>query len=265
MGVISKILELFSGGKAKGTSHQQKESELLGGVGSESSAESNPGVGSRDQQSEGLVKKDSEKTSESDELDGSGEDPDSKSEDNSLERSDQVTILVVDDEEEVADIYAAWLKNGKSGEVKTAYGGEEALEMIDEDVDIVFLDRRMPDMSGDRVLRKIREQGIDCQVSMVTAVDPDFDIVDMEFDHYITKPVDEGDFKQATNKLIERMELDEETQEKQTLGLKKTILEDNQTEEEMEDNEDYDRLLGEMEEKNVDNDVDEDLGDFFSR
>ncbi len=44
-------------------------------------------------------------------------------------------------------------------------------------------------MSGDEVLDTIAERGIDPAVVMVTAVDPDFDIVEMPFDEYLTKPV----------------------------------------------------------------------------
>ena len=83
-------------------------------------------------------------------------------------------------------------------DVRTAYGGEEALEKADEDVDLVFLDRQMPDMSGDDVLERVRERGLDCRVVMVTAVDPDFDIVEMPFDDYLTKPVMRDDVNHPT-------------------------------------------------------------------
>ena len=81
-------------------------------------------------------------------------------------------VLVVEDEPDLADLYATWLKIDYS--VRTAYGGEEAVEQLDDEIDVVLLDRRMPGLSGDEVLTKIRERGIDCYVSMVTAVEPDF-------------------------------------------------------------------------------------------
>ena len=46
-------------------------------------------------------------------------------------------MLVVDDERDIADLYTTWL--GADHEVRTAYSGEEALEKVDEDVDIVEL------------------------------------------------------------------------------------------------------------------------------
>ncbi|PSP15165.1 DNA-binding protein, partial [Halobacteriales archaeon QH_10_67_13] len=86
------------------------------------------------------------------------------------------TVLVVDDERDVADAYAAQLE--EEFIVMTAYGGQQALDWIDASVDVVLLDRRMPDISGDEVLEKIHGRDLQARVAMVTAVDPDFDIID---------------------------------------------------------------------------------------
>jgi len=97
-------------------------------------------------------------------------------------------VVVVDDETHVADLYAEYLR--EDHEVTVAYGGEEALEVVDDEVDVVLLDRRMPRVSGGEVLEELRERGLDCRVVMVTAVEPEFDTVEMAFDDYVTKPVD---------------------------------------------------------------------------
>jgi len=96
-------------------------------------------------------------------------------------------VLVVDDEQDVADTYALRLE--RTYETRVAYGGEAALTMIDGDVDAVLLDRRMPDISGDDVLAEIRQRGHDCAVIMATAVDPDLNILEMDFDDYLCKPI----------------------------------------------------------------------------
>ncbi|WP_415380874.1 response regulator [Halosimplex sp. TS25] len=98
------------------------------------------------------------------------------------------TVLVVDDEVAVADVFA--LKLQEEYDTRVAYGGEEALEAIDESVDAVLLDRRMPDIHGDEVLAAIRERGYDCVVVMTTAVDPDLNILEMDFDDYLSKPIE---------------------------------------------------------------------------
>ncbi|WP_299335636.1 response regulator [Haloplanus sp.] len=116
------------------------------------------------------------------------------------------TILVVDDERDLADLYEVWLS--EEYRVRTAYGGEEALDVCDNAVDVVLLDRRMPDLSGDEVLERLRDQGNDCQVVMVTAVDPDFDILGMGFDDYVTKPVDRTELHTLVERMVTRREYD---------------------------------------------------------
>jgi DNA-binding response OmpR family regulator len=105
-----------------------------------------------------------------------------------------VRTLVVDDEQEVAEAYALRLRG--HCEVDTAYGGEGALSIIeDQSVDIVLLDRHMPGMSGDEVLSELDQRGFYGRVVMVTAVDPGVEVLDMPFDDYLCKPVDREDVR----------------------------------------------------------------------
>jgi DNA-binding response OmpR family regulator len=105
--------------------------------------------------------------------------------------------LVVDDEREVADAYALRLRG--HCEVETAYGGEEALAIVEErETDVVLLDRHMPrGLSGDEVLARLDERDFPGRVIMVTAIDPGFDVLDMPFDDYLCKPVDREDVRAA--------------------------------------------------------------------
>lgn len=96
-------------------------------------------------------------------------------------------VLVVDDEEDIRETFTLYLQN--EFEVRTATNGAEAVVELDPDVDVMLLDRRMPEMTGDEVLDHIADMPIDCYVVMVTAVDPDIDIVGMDVEEYIHKPV----------------------------------------------------------------------------
>ncbi|MFQ3283468.1 MAG: DNA-binding response OmpR family regulator [Natronomonas sp.] len=102
--------------------------------------------------------------------------------------SENATILAVDDERGLVDIYRTWF--GDKYDVRTAFGGREALSAFDDSVDLVVLDRRMPGLSGDEVLETLREDGHDCPVVMVTAVEPDEGMVELPFDEYVVKPID---------------------------------------------------------------------------
>ncbi|WP_311173658.1 bacterio-opsin activator domain-containing protein [Halobellus ordinarius] len=124
---------------------------------------------------------------------------------------DDPVVLVVDDDRDLTDTCAYWLR--EEYDVRVAYGGEEALEKMDDTVDVVLLDRRMPDLSGDEVLEAIDDRGFDCRVAMMTAVDPDTDIVEMPFDEYLVKPVGQDGLRETVEELLVRSEFDEEVRE----------------------------------------------------
>jgi DNA-binding response OmpR family regulator len=154
--------------------------------------------------------------------------------------SDRATVLLVDDEEEVADVYALRLET--EYEIRVAYGGEDALETIDVDVDVVLLDRRMPDLSGDEVLAKIREKGYDCRVIMLTAVDPGLDILEMPFDDYLCKPVEKEDLVSAIEQQLKIQEYDEQLSEYFEVTSKLALLESELPPRELEENDQLARL-----------------------
>jgi len=133
------------------------------------------------------------------------------------------SVLAVDDDRDLADTYALWLDD--EFDVETTYGGDEALERIDDDVDVVLLDRRMPGMSGGDVLDAIRERDLGCRVAMLTAVEPSDDIVDMPFDAYVTKPVTKDDLVDVVEDLYTRLELDDTLQEYYSVTSKIAALE----------------------------------------
>lgn len=163
----------------------------------------------------------------------------------SKSNSEEVTVLVVDDERDIADLYSTWL--GEEFEVRTAYGAQEALDQADEHLDVVFLDRQMPEMNGDEVLEVLRERDLKCRVVMVTAVDPDFDIVDMPFDDYLTKPVMLDDLHGATERMLTRESYDERMQEFFSLASKKATLEAEKDYVELQDNEEFEELESDVE------------------
>jgi len=158
---------------------------------------------------------------------------------------DDATVLIVDDEKPITDAYAQWLKDDFS--VRTAYSGSEALEKLDETVDVVLLDRRMPDLSGEDVLGEIHEQGLNCRVALVSAVEPDFDILELGFDAYLEKPVSEADeLLDTVRTLLRRTTYDVQIQRFLSLANKKAALETKKTPEALDASEEYERLTAEL-------------------
>ena len=100
------------------------------------------------------------------------------------------TILIVEDEESLADPLAFLLR--KEGfEPIVAHDGKTALEEFERhDVDIVLLDLMLPSMSGTDVCKQLRATS-SVPVIMVTARDSEIDkVVGLELgaDDYVTKP-----------------------------------------------------------------------------
>lgn len=177
-----------------------------------------------------------------------------------INENDRPTVLVVDDESDLADLYAAWLED--SYEVLVAYDGSSALDTVDESVDVVLLDRRMPDVSGDDVLERIRNVAPHCRVAMVTAVEPDVDIVNMGFDEYLQKPVDRDELHDTVERLLTRSTYDQRVQDLFAAITKRSLLDEQLSSRQLASSEEYQELIERIDDlrQNVD-DVVDDLGD----
>jgi DNA-binding response OmpR family regulator len=156
----------------------------------------------------------------------------------------QPTVLVVEDEQALVELYVRWLEDDYG--VRTAKGGMEALEAFDHEVDVVLLDRLMPGMSGDEVLAEIRDRSGDCKVAMVTAVEPDFEVITMGFDDYLTKPVEREQLLETIQRLLSRTEYADLEQELYALVSKQAVLESSKPAEVLDESEEYAELQTEI-------------------
>lgn len=155
------------------------------------------------------------------------------------------TVLVVDDDLELLDLYERFL--GSEYRVATAASGDAAIDRLDDDLDVVLLDRRMPETSGEEVLAAIHERGLDCRVAMVTAVPPDFDIVELGIDEYIVKPVTRLEVCRTVERLLLFEEFTERRRELNARRIKRNVLSIEKTGEELRESEEYRRLSREIE------------------
>jgi len=170
--------------------------------------------------------------------------------------SDRPVVLIVEDEPDVAETYRLWLR--EDYEVEMAHDGDEGLSKLDADVDVVLLDRMMPGLSGDEVLEKIRERDLDCRVSMVTAVEPDFDILEMGFDAYLSKPIRSEELHETVENLLDRSAYDALLQDYYSLVEKRATLEATKSNAELAESEEYDELKEEIAE--LQDDLSDSLG-----
>ncbi|MDG5776363.1 response regulator transcription factor [Haloarculaceae archaeon H-GB2-1] len=164
-----------------------------------------------------------------------------------MSESEKPVVLIVEDEPDVAETYNLWLAD--EYEVRMAQNGDEGLEELDQSVDVVLLDRMMPGLSGDEVLERIRDRGFETRVAMVTAVEPDFDILEMGFDAYLCKPIRSEQLHKTVENLLERTEYDELLTEYYSLVEKQATLEATKSSAELAESEDYNELrerIGEL-------------------
>lgn len=78
-------------------------------------------------------------------------------------------VLVVDDAKNIRMLLTKCLEL-EGYQVKTATNGKDALVLFSsERFDLAFLDIKLPELSGTEVLRRIRAQGNDTPVIVITA------------------------------------------------------------------------------------------------
>lgn len=152
---------------------------------------------------------------------------------------DTPTVLAVDDDPDMLGLISNFLSDEFS--VMLAADGETALRLADQ-ADVMLLDRKMPGMTGREVLQSLRDNGNDIPVTMVTGVEPDFDIVDMGFDDYLVKPFRQPELRTTVRNLIKSVEYDNIVREYFSLVSKLATLETEKTDDELADSDEYAHL-----------------------
>lgn len=99
-------------------------------------------------------------------------------------------ILVVDDEQDIADLLEVYLQN-ENYIVRKFYSAVEAISCIEkEEIDLAILDIMLPDIDGFSLCQKIRKK-YTYPIIMLTAKDEETDKITgltLGADDYITKP-----------------------------------------------------------------------------
>ncbi len=132
-------------------------------------------------------------------------------------------VLIAEDNRGVAEMHTTWLESDY--QVRLARDGDDAIRELDQTVDVVLLDRRMPGRSGSEVLQWIKSNRYDCRVALITSRRPTVDDADLAFDAYLTKPVREDDLRSVVADLIDRLEYDPDRRELLALRSRLAVLE----------------------------------------
>ena len=116
-----------------------------------------------------------------------------------------IHVLVVDDTKNIRLLLTQCLEF-EGYTVTTAGNGTEALEILSrQSFDLIFLDVRMPELSGTEVLRQMRKMGIHSPVVMITAfgtVKNAVECTQLGAVAYLQKPFTENKVKQVLEEVL---------------------------------------------------------------
>jgi DNA-binding response OmpR family regulator len=104
-----------------------------------------------------------------------------------------VRVLVIEDDEELAETVAAGLRHARMA-VDVAYDGEAGLaRALVNDYDVIVLDRDLPALHGDQVCARLIDAGGRSRLLMLTAAATNDELIDglrLGADDYLPKPFD---------------------------------------------------------------------------
>lgn len=123
-----------------------------------------------------------------------------------LRTSKEIAILIVEDNDDDAEILQIHLKKHKDFNILRVSRGDEGLNMLEENIfDIILLDYGLPDMNGIDFLKKMREKGIMPPVLFFTGRDDRNSAVEsmkLGASDYLIKSVEEYEKVASTIKQI---------------------------------------------------------------
>jgi DNA-binding response OmpR family regulator len=123
-----------------------------------------------------------------------------------VSRAQNYSILIVEDEPNIASFVAMYLKRAGFA-VRVAGTGEGAIEQAAAEApSLIVLDLMLPDLDGIDVCRRVRQRS-DVPILMLTARDEDIDkIIGLEVgaDDYLTKPFNPGELVARVKSILRR-------------------------------------------------------------
>jgi two-component system sensor histidine kinase ChiS len=121
--------------------------------------------------------------------------------------SNKKTVLIIEDEEDAAELFAEMMRVSGFRVVKTSSSAPALAMMTDEKPDIVLLDIMMPEISGRDILRQMRRYPalVNIPVIVVSAQSMPTDIkhsMEAGASMYLTKPVGFIELKEAVDRAL---------------------------------------------------------------
>ncbi|MBT7187062.1 response regulator [Candidatus Bathyarchaeota archaeon] len=122
------------------------------------------------------------------------------------QRPSQLSVLIVDDDEFLADTFEMLLKDAGFA-VETANSGNEALTKMSRfKFDLAILDYKLPDIPGSKLSKMLKEKDGDLNVVMLTGhMEALENHTTLDSDEILMKPISPDELLKITRKLSSRV------------------------------------------------------------
>lgn len=161
------------------------------------------------------------------------------------QREPRSTVLVVEDERYLTDYLHQWLNEGY--EVLTAHTGREAVDLHHEHVLVTFIDCESLDSGLIDLLEELRSRDHPGRVVSVETRHQNVSKQDSVIDDRLRKPLDRNEVRESVDRIFEQAVYDEEIRKWLTLLSKKATLEHEMDAAELEQSDEYDKLVAQIE------------------
>ncbi|OOV76387.1 MULTISPECIES: response regulator transcription factor [Mammaliicoccus] len=115
-------------------------------------------------------------------------------------------ILIVDDEQDILDICKTYFEY-EGHHVVTASNGQQAIDLMNDDIDLIILDIMMPEKNGYDVVKEMKIRQLDIPFIYLTAKTQEHDTIyalTLGADDYIKKPFSPRELVLRAHNLLNR-------------------------------------------------------------
>lgn len=150
-------------------------------------------------------------------------------------------LLVVEDDQNQADLYRKWLENYEVEQIDI----EQLHEELGNDILAVILDRDLGGKVSEKYLNLLEASNL--PVIMVTGLEPDIEIAEMYIQDYIVKPVSKERLRDAVNDMTSLIEKTSKERKVESIKSRKEILESHIPNSKLKQSEEYIKLVKKLE------------------
>jgi DNA-binding NarL/FixJ family response regulator len=152
------------------------------------------------------------------------------------------TILIINADRQEAETYADWLAGYT---IQITDDSERALATADT-VDVILLAGDFADPPSDELLGRLRARNPDCQIGLLSANRVGPDVLRLDFDEYVPRPLDREELRDTVARLVDHRVVEGSVETYLSLVSRRRQIEARRDDEDLTDDERYRELTGEI-------------------